>query len=91
MEVVNIEDVLEDGKIRFRTWREYTHAQRRYVLNEIVDENYSLEILNLIAPQLRVGNLPEDGVVIQNMYMTHNPQLFLRRELPGDHRVFVSI
>ena len=36
-----------------------------------------MEFLDLIAPQLRTGNLPEDSAEIQNMYMANNPQFLL--------------
>lgn len=56
MEEINIDSLLEDGKIKSKVWKRLTKGQRRYILDQIDDENLDSSILDNIAPQLQIGD-----------------------------------
>jgi len=72
MEPVDIDNLLENGRLRFRVWRRLSVAQRRYVLGEIDDEYYDVSVLDGIAIPLRVAELPDDYSNVQIGYLSEN-------------------
>ncbi|KAJ3317554.1 hypothetical protein HDV06_001493 [Boothiomyces sp. JEL0866] len=63
-----IEKLLSNGRIKSKDWKKLTNEQREYILDSIDDENYSINILNDIAEENRVYNLPEDYINYQIKY-----------------------
>ena len=59
-------------RLNGRVWKRLTVGQRRYVLDEINDENYDSSMLDDIAPQLQRGELPEESPDIQCAYVNEN-------------------
>lgn len=58
MESFDVNSILENGKIKSKDWKRLSVGQRRYVMDQIDDEIYDMDILDLIAPKLRKGELP---------------------------------
>lgn len=72
MEFDSIEELLENGKIKFRIWKRLTVDQRLRILDDVLDEVFGIDILDEIAPQLRVDDLPENYRNIQIAYVSEN-------------------
>jgi hypothetical protein len=58
-EDISINRILENGKIKFRDWRRMTTNQRAFILDEINDDYFSIEILGEIHPDNRHEVLPD--------------------------------
>jgi hypothetical protein len=69
MENINVQNLLDNGKIGFRVWRQLSSDQRSSILEQILDGLYDISILNGLAPQLRRRILPEDYLEIQTDFI----------------------
>lgn len=72
MEEININSLLEDGKIKYRVWRNLTVEQRYIIMDDVLDEIHDIGILDEIAPSLRFDILPYGHRNIQMAYMSEN-------------------
>jgi hypothetical protein len=68
LQEIDVNSLLENGKIKYKVWKRLTVGQRWYVVEEINDENFDSSILDEIAPQLQRGDLPDDYPHIQRLY-----------------------
>ncbi|KAJ3317334.1 hypothetical protein HDV06_001695 [Boothiomyces sp. JEL0866] len=63
--MLNVEDFLTDGKIKYKTWKKLTKEERNEIIEYINDEEISEDILSEIAPKNRKKILPEDYSELQ--------------------------
>ncbi|KAJ3317552.1 hypothetical protein HDV06_001491 [Boothiomyces sp. JEL0866] len=70
--MINIDDILVDGKIRSKTWKKLTNEEREQILESIDDEEYLYDILVGIAPKNRDVVIPKDYLKQQVLWREKN-------------------